>query len=347
MNKLSPSPRYARWALLVALATSPAAVQAQHSDILLQVVDGRIASGAADWNSGSWMLGQRVFSDEFNSQHVTSDPGFNALAANSGSMPAGATALPGNRALGWDFLPMKVDGALSNCFYWNGQGGAETAVDFGSLPGPNYRLEIYGEVTRGVDGSPTPLPGDVIARTGSSGSLHAHPYFYLDSGNQNAAGPPADGIYLMSIRARMNGLDASKPIYLLFGTPGSTLAALQAAKTWVTNRIDDLAPDFNADSNGDWQVDGTDFLVWQRNLGASNALLAVGDADRDGVVGAGDLAVWKQEFGLSLETFPGAVSSEAATPTGHAAPEPNAALLALCGGGALIATARRGSRRAH
>ena len=28
-------------------------------------------------------------------------------------------------------------------------------------------------------------------------------------------------------------------------------------------------------------VDGADFLIWQRNLGASNALLTAGDADRD------------------------------------------------------------------
>lgn len=110
----------------------------------------------------------------------------------------------------------------------------------------------------------------------------------------------------MSIRAKMTGLDASALIYFVIGTPGSTLAALQAAETWVNNRVDDLAPDFSADFNGDWSVDGSDFLIWQRNFGATNALLTAGDADRDGLVGAGDLAVWKEEFGLSLETFTGA-----------------------------------------
>ena len=329
-------------ALVTMLLLAPAVTCAQHADVLLQDVDGRLVSGSADFTSGQWTLGKRVYSGEFDSFHSTNNPGFNSLAASSPSMPAGSGALPGNRALGWDFLPMKIDGALANLFYWDGVGSSAASVNFGALPGPEYRLEIYGRnQTVGVDGSPAPVPGDVIEATSSSGSIHSHRYFYLDSGNQNAAGPPADGIYLMSIGAKMTGLDASAPIYFVFGTPGSTLAALQAAESWVNNRVDELAPDFNADFNGDWRVDGSDFLIWQRNLGATNALLKAGDADRDGSVGAGDLAIWKEEFGLSLATFPGATSSFLpAAPGVHAVPEPCAAVVATCAGIALIAATR-------
>jgi hypothetical protein len=63
-------------------------------------------------------------------------------------------------------------------------------------------------------------------------------------------------------------------------------------------------------------------------LGAQNALLSSGDADRDGIVDPGDLDVWRDEFGLSLESFPG-VASPPLTPASHAVPEPSAALLAL------------------
>ena len=300
---------------------------AQHADVLVQVVDGRLATGSADFDSGAWTLGKRVYSAEFSSISSVNDPGFNALSAGSPSLPAGASALPGSTSLRWDFLPLKIDGSLQNLFYWNGNGATEGEVAFGTLPGPDYRLEVYGrDNIVGVDGAPTFVAGDVINNTTSNGSLHTHRFFYLDSGNQNATTTPADGIYLMSMRLKMTGIDAAQPAYFVFGTPGSTLAALRAAETWVTNREDELAPDFDADFNGDYVVDGADFLIWQRNLGASNALLAAGDADRDGVVGAGDLAVWQEEFELSLESYPGAQTASPANIATHAVPEPGIAV---------------------
>ncbi len=52
------------------------------------------------------------------------------------------------------------------------------------------------------------------------------------------------------------------------------------------------------DADGDGDVDGNDFLVWQRNLGkTSGATQAQGDATGDGRVDAADLAVWKSEHG--------------------------------------------------
>ena len=315
---------------LAALVGMTRHASAQEFDVLVQVVDGRLATGSADVFSDEWSLGRRVYSYEFDSDYAVTDPGFNTLIAASPSMPAGASALPGNSPLGWDFLPMKIDGALSNLFYWDGAGSSEQDIDFGELPGPDYRFELYGRTqAAGVDGSPVVVPGDVINITGSNGSLHTHRSFYLDSGNLNTVTTPADGIYLASMRLTMPGLDSSQPIYFVFGTPGSTFAALQAAETWVTTRVDDLAPDFDADFNDDFVVDGADFLIWQRNLGATNALLAAGDADRDGIVGAGDLAVWQEEFGLSPESFPGAISAPPAIVVAHPIPEPNAWLLAI------------------
>jgi hypothetical protein len=56
----------------------------------------------------------------------------------------------------------------------------------------------------------------------------------------------------------------------------------------------------SADFNGDGQVDGADFLAWQRGF----ALVAQtdptqGDANGDGVVDAADLAAWQAEFGAA------------------------------------------------
>ena len=52
------------------------------------------------------------------------------------------------------------------------------------------------------------------------------------------------------------------------------------------------------DYNGDANVDGHDFLEWQVNLGSTENLSA--DGDLDGVVGASDLTIWRERFGLLL-----------------------------------------------
>jgi hypothetical protein len=55
-----------------------------------------------------------------------------------------------------------------------------------------------------------------------------------------------------------------------------------------------------ADANGDQQVDGSDFLAWQRGYGGAGATtLANGDFNYDGVVDPQDLAVWQSQSGTS------------------------------------------------
>jgi hypothetical protein len=57
------------------------------------------------------------------------------------------------------------------------------------------------------------------------------------------------------------------------------------------------AADVDADVNRDAQVDGADFLTWQRGLGNyMSATRSQGDANDDGNVLADDLAVWRSAF---------------------------------------------------
>ncbi|MBA3481607.1 MAG: hypothetical protein H0T51_07315 [Pirellulales bacterium] len=56
-----------------------------------------------------------------------------------------------------------------------------------------------------------------------------------------------------------------------------------------------------ADFDQDNDVDGHDFLTWQRNLGTTTgAVQSQGSVNGDGDVDGDDLAVWKQQFGESI-----------------------------------------------
>jgi len=83
--------------------------------------------------------------------------------------------------------------------------------------------------------------------------------------------------------------------------------------------VSDVAKASPGDFDGDADVDGADFLVWQRGVGLTDTgSPANGDANADGNVDGADLTIWKSKF--------------AAPPTavvGAAVPEPGAALLGV------------------
>jgi len=82
-------------------------------------------------------------------------------------------------------------------------------------------------------------------------------------------------------------------------------------------------PSSSADFDGDNDVDGADFLTWQRGFGiAAGATPSQGDANLDGAIDAQDFEVWQAQFGD-------------VTATSAAVPEPSTLLLGLMGVGML------------
>jgi len=72
------------------------------------------------------------------------------------------------------------------------------------------------------------------------------------------------------------------------------------------------APSADFDSDGD--VDGADFLTWQRGFGTTDAQRVDGNSDDDGDVDASDLAAWKVQYGQSgLLTLAAASTGQSAT----------------------------------
>jgi concanavalin A-like lectin/glucanase superfamily protein len=87
-----------------------------------------------------------------------------------------------------------------------------------------------------------------------------------------------------------------------------------------------LLPDFDEDAD----VDGSDFLIWQRGF-ANGSTFEQGDANSDGMVDGTDLAIWQTAFG-TLGAGPAAQIS--------AVPEPQTLVLLL-----ISALAAAGGRR--
>ncbi|MBA3481070.1 MAG: hypothetical protein H0T51_04555 [Pirellulales bacterium] len=89
----------------------------------------------------------------------------------------------------------------------------------------------------------------------------------------------------------------------------------------------------DADFDNDGDVDGSDFLTWQRGLGINaGATPSQGDANADGAVNGADLGIWKGQFGPAAETAVAAV------------PEPGAMALGMTAFCIVAAVVRRRSR---
>lgn len=112
----------------------------------------------------------------------------------------------------------------------------------------------------------------------------------------------------------------------VYNTTLSDAAILAHYETAVSDVPLGIAGDFDDDSD----VDGDDFLIWQREFGAGAGSPA--DGNSDGAVDALDLADWQMNYGA---TPPPPIS---------AVPEPATTLLAFVGG-AVAWTSRRGKRR--
>lgn len=305
-------------ALLAAAVASDASAHGE--GVLIQKLGPRLVTGAGDDAPGNQQLGTRVFGNGLGSDGLSQNPSFFSLSA----APVGAESLPGGVDVYWDFMPMTIDGVVSNLFYWDSVGQIEFSPvhpETLTLHDPNFNPAI-------ADGSPEAVSGLRIGTTtGSSLNLHAHRWWWLES----SEAAPADGVYLAALRVRADGYVPTEPIYFAFSTHATPTSVLDAAVfPWIEGNIDLL--NLQGDYNYDGSVDGGDYALWRENLGSTEpppVSEGYADGDRDGVVNAADYAVWRENYGA-----PGATNREslgAIQTSSSATPEP--AALGMCAAG--------------
>ncbi|QEG34709.1 metallophosphoesterase [Bythopirellula goksoeyrii] len=157
-----------------------------------------------------------------------------------------------------------------------------------------------------------------------------NPYGPLTTGRQTSIGDNGNVVHEIVFNAQEQPNGGNGYIRLMeFMNDGSTVQVRTYSPTldvWLTNDRNEfqfqLTPLFSADFDGDDDIDGSDFLAWQRGFGSTE--FSPGDANNDGMINSLDLAIWQQQY-----------ATDAALSSTLSIPEPQTVMLfsvafALC-----------------
>jgi hypothetical protein len=154
------------------------------------------------------------------------------------------------------------------------------------------------------------------------------------------AGGSDDGILAESFLLGSSVFDPAEAINIgqAFQVGGTELLTFSYRDS-VTGNVLTGDVDFvtdSADFDGDGDIDGADFLIWQRGFGLGGQVSnSNGDADGSGTVDAADLDVWSDQYGLVV------ASLATSNPGTVAVPEPASCCLLLLGIGTILTGRQR------
>ena len=154
----------------------------------------------------------------------------------------------------------------------------------------NGMLDAYAAITHNMNTAPviTSHPQNRASVEGQSTTFSCSasgspsPTYQWRRNNQNISGATS------STYAFFPSISDHSALYRCVATNSAGSTISNNATLTVTPR---------GDYNRNGCVDGADFIIWQKNLGAVVAPLSGADGNGDGVVGSADYAIWEANFG--------------------------------------------------
>jgi hypothetical protein len=163
-----------------------------------------------------------------------------------------------------------------------------------------YRLNIYSAASTSNDwDDPSVGWNDLELITNENGTMFL---LVQDSNNAWARGRAMFVLELADNGEYIGGNDGVKLIFReRTPYPGSVPTGwlMPGTNHWETEFDPVVAAEIPGDANGDGKVDGGDLAIWQQNydpLGTAQNTFAMGDWNGDGKIDGGDLALWQQNY---------------------------------------------------
>jgi hypothetical protein len=163
--------------------------------------------------------------------------------------------------------------------------------------GGTYRFATVGAASTATWEFYAPFAGqgEVFVQYLAGSNRATSTVYHIDTGN---------GIQNASIDQEQNSFTWVSLGMFDFTAGGHTITIDAAASSGGSVVVADVArvlipvpvTEPSADFDGDGDIDGRDFLIWQRGFGATNATPSQGDANADGNVDATDLTVWQDQY---------------------------------------------------
>jgi hypothetical protein len=239
----------------------------------------------------------RIYNHALTQTEITNDTTFGPDVVN----PGGTLSLQVNKTTGAVTLVNSASAPLNLEFYRiSSAGGALSTAAWNSLDDQNISA-VDGTDAGTIAGD---SPGEGWDEAGGSSATQLVEEFLRSTGSTIAAN---SSISLgNAFNTAIFGAGNNGDLQFQFGVNNGAL---------ITGTVSYVTGGPAGDFDGDGDVDGNDFLVWQRGF--------------PGTYNAGNLAQWKANFGSHAEAAAGAV------------PEPAAVMLALAACGLLLGSRRR------
>ncbi len=259
-------------AACAAIVCGAGGASAQHSDIVLVVQGGRLATV-----DDTTFESARVYEGELGELGIpgfTDDPGY------------ASESLAPDSLVGYD--------VADDLLFWDGSAFV--------APPEDERMEIRlgSTVLTTVNGTSGFQSGAWFAQAGGGGDLHTHLSFYAKHPTFNPGNPfvnpISDGAYVLLLQQTSDVHDASETYAILFNQNLPTQDFEQA----VAAAQDLFAPGCPGDLDGDGAVGLSDLSALLTNFGVmSGATFEDGDLNGDGAVSLADLSELLTYFGVT------------------------------------------------